>query len=354
MYDPFERGSHPVGVSTVELTDTTRDRKVPVEIWYPARQTYAGQDLDLSGRDHYQVAFGLPGGWQAAVRDAEIRPDIYPLVIFSHGFGSHRRQSTFLCTHLASHGYIVAGIDHIGNTIADLLHFIMGTAPPPTKDQSDSYLSGVVRNRPSDVSFVVDQLVDDTVGPVAGSINASAVGISGHSFGGWTCLATAAQDKRIKAIVPLAPAGGRNSLGDDRLRDALVFEWGRDVPTFFMVADRDSLLPLDGMFDLFGCVPSPKRMIVLKKTDHFHFVDTVERLHEMFRMMGKVPGIPLEQPLPPISELIPGKQSKLAIRGIALAHMDEHLKGNPEAGAFLRRDLVAELARKELTIEIHG
>lgn len=71
-------------------------------------------------------------------------------------------------------------------------------------------------------------------------------------------------------------------------------------------------------------------------------------------MMGKVPGIPLEQPLPPISELIPGKQSKLAIRGIALAHMDEHLKGNPEAGAFLRRDLVAELARKELTIEIHG
>jgi len=31
-------------------------------------------------------------------------------------FGGHRRQSTFFCTHLASHGYVVAAADHTGNT----------------------------------------------------------------------------------------------------------------------------------------------------------------------------------------------------------------------------------------------
>ena len=354
MYDPFERGSHPVGVSTVELTDATRDRKMPVEIWYPAKKTYAGQDLDLSSRDHYKVAFGLPAGWQAAVRDAEIEPDIYPLVIFSHGFASHRRQSTFLCTHLASHGYVVAGIDHIGNTIEDLLHFMMGTAPPPSKEQSDSYILDVVRNRPADVSFVIDQLVDDNVDPVAGSINASAIGVTGHSFGGWTCLATTAHDKRIKAIVPLAPAGGRNGLTDDRLREALVFEWGRIVPTFFIVADKDSILPIGGMYELFGSVAPPKRMIVLKNTDHFHFVDTAERLHEMFRMMGKVPGVPLARPLSPISELATGKQSQLAVRGLTLAHMDKHVKGEADAGKFLGRDPVEELGGLGVPVDIHG
>jgi hypothetical protein len=40
--------------------------------------------------------------------------------VFSHGYGAHRRQSTFFCTHLLSHGYVVA-MDHTGNTVFETI-----------------------------------------------------------------------------------------------------------------------------------------------------------------------------------------------------------------------------------------
>ncbi|HJV56714.1 MAG TPA: hypothetical protein VJ971_12125, partial [Methylomirabilota bacterium] len=62
---------------TVQARDAVRDRVFPCDIWYPA---------------------ALPG--------------TYPLIVYSHPSGSHRRAATFLCTHLSSHGYVVAALDH--------------------------------------------------------------------------------------------------------------------------------------------------------------------------------------------------------------------------------------------------
>ncbi len=102
-YDPFIRGSSPVGVRTFEWTDATRERTLPVEVWYPATSAHAGQDLDPEHRDSFQTLPIAPPAKQAAVRDAATADGVFPLVIFSHGFGGERRQTTHLCTHLASH-----------------------------------------------------------------------------------------------------------------------------------------------------------------------------------------------------------------------------------------------------------
>src|SRR5882757_2856048 len=77
MYDPFVPGTFPVGVRTIHAQDTVRDRLFPCEIWYP-----------------------------------EAQPGTYPLIVFSHPSGYHRRIATYLCTHLSSHGYVVAAMDH--------------------------------------------------------------------------------------------------------------------------------------------------------------------------------------------------------------------------------------------------
>ena len=45
-YDPFERGPFPVGVMTIQAEDRARGRVFPCEIWYPADQRHAGEDLD--------------------------------------------------------------------------------------------------------------------------------------------------------------------------------------------------------------------------------------------------------------------------------------------------------------------
>jgi predicted dienelactone hydrolase len=49
---------------------------------------------------------------EAAVRDAAAQAGTSPLILYSHHAGGSRRAATFLCTHLTSHGYIVAALDH--------------------------------------------------------------------------------------------------------------------------------------------------------------------------------------------------------------------------------------------------
>ncbi len=111
-YDPFIRGRFPVGVHTIQALDTVRGRLFPCEIWYPAVERYAGQDLAPGTQDIFTLpASGAPRS-QMAVRDAAFHPGTYPLILFSHHSGGHRRAATFLCTHLSSHGYVVAALDH--------------------------------------------------------------------------------------------------------------------------------------------------------------------------------------------------------------------------------------------------
>ncbi len=117
----FDRGEHPVGVRTVELHDPARDRALTVEVWYPADGALAGADRDPAQRDRYLLLPGFPPSYQHAVRDAAPAPGRRPLIVFSHGLAGHRRQSTFYCTHLASHGYAVIAPDHAGNTFRDLM-----------------------------------------------------------------------------------------------------------------------------------------------------------------------------------------------------------------------------------------
>ena len=48
-------------------------------------------------------------------------PGPHPLIVFSHGNSGFRRQSTFLTTHLASRGFVVAAPDHTGNTLFEMV-----------------------------------------------------------------------------------------------------------------------------------------------------------------------------------------------------------------------------------------
>ncbi len=74
-YDPFSRGTAPVGVRTVNVADGARgERPLTLEIWYPAADAHAGQDLTDPTRDSYDLLPGFPAVTQDAVRDAAPRP----------------------------------------------------------------------------------------------------------------------------------------------------------------------------------------------------------------------------------------------------------------------------------------
>lgn len=192
---PDELGPWAVGRTTFNVVDATRGgRTLPVDVWYPVDPADAGgppsvYDLIFAGIES-DVAFDAPPASQAGP---------FPFVVFSHGSGGIRFQSWFLMEHLASHGYVVAAPDHVGNTALDLL--IPG---PPFE----------TRDRPLDISLVIDAMLERDATPgdgFEGRIDPARIGVVGHSFGGFTALAMATgfedvpPDPRVRAIVPISP-----------------------------------------------------------------------------------------------------------------------------------------------------
>lgn len=341
-YDPFARGPHPVGVRTIEVADAERDRMVPVEVWYPATDRYAGQDVDDATRDAFELMPGLPATRQDAVRDAEPADGLFPAVIFSHGFAGHRRQTTHLCTHLASHGYAVAAPDHVGNTVADVMAMIMNGV---TMADAGAYVAQSAADRPLDAMRALDALL---AGDAGIAVRDDGAGMTGHSFGGWTTLQTAGRDDRIVAAVPLAPAGGitERSFGPAvSMADLLDLSWSRSVPTLMIVADEDAVLPIDGMRDLLGRGASIERMVVIGNADHFHFCDGAEMVHDMMAPM-------MAGQTKPSSEFVPGAHAYDVTNGLGLAHFDAVLRHRPEAVAFLERDPVEVLAERGIAVSV--
>lgn len=328
-YDPFSRGPHAVGVSTVELVDQTRARKLPVEVWYPATAAFAGQDLAPATRDRYVLLPGFPEPWQLAVRGATPELGRRPLVVFSHGFGGHRRQSTFFTTHLASHGYVVVSPDHTGNTFVDLM--INRSGAP-----ADAWRSSMV-DRPADVRFLIDAARDGRLGVDADSAR---VAICGHSFGGWTSVRSIAEEPRLAAVVALAPA-----MGMPGLRQAIDLAWTRDVPTLVLAAELDSIVPLDTIERAFAELRPPADLVVLARTDHLHFCDNARLVHEQFRAMP-VQLVPLTRPIPPFAELAPVEAGTEPTCGLGLAHVDAHVRDRADARAWLEGSLADRLATR--------
>ncbi|MEN3360471.1 MAG: hypothetical protein V7637_4453 [Mycobacteriales bacterium] len=342
-YDPFIRGRFPVGVRTLQAHDPTRQRLFPVEVWYPAADRHTGQDTAAQTQDVFVATDGVRRP-QLAVRDAGARPGTYPLVVFSHSSLGHRRAATFLCTHLSSHGYLVAALDH-SESIAPELALGDDTGP-----QRDTRLAGWITSRVPDVRFLLDHLLDNGGWGSPAAPDAGRVGIVGHSFGGWTALAAAGVEPRIRSVVALAPAGTANPR-PGVIPVPLAFARDRAVPTLYLAADQDTPLPLADIREQFDRTPPPKQLVILNRADHWHFADDVETAHEAFRtgpVTGEAAWIPAA--MRPITELCSGAQAHLFVRGLTVAHLDATLGQDNNAARLLAGDLVAELAARGVEV----
>ena len=305
-YDPFARGPHSVAVRTVQAHDRTRDRVFTCEIWHPEE----------------------PGTW--------------PLILYSHHSGGSRVAATFLTTHLCSHGYVVAALDHSETFAPDLAR-----KEVETPEQKAARAQAWAANRVPDLLFLLERMLASESG-----IDVSQIALVGHSFGGWTVLETAA-DRRIGAVVALAPGGASNPR-PGILALTLAFQWGRDVPTLYLVAENDTPLPLSVMHEIYERTPASKQMVVLRRADHLHFIDDVEELHEKFRKTPFSPELAwLQRETLPIGELCSGEQAHLFIRGLTVCHMDAVLKQKKEARSFLAGDVARELAARGVDAFVH-
>jgi dienelactone hydrolase len=217
-----------------------------------------------------------------------------------------------------------------------------------TDEQKTARAEAWIGNRVPDVRFLLDHLLSSET-----NLHPTQIGIVGHSFGGWTALAAPEVERRIRAVVALAPGGASNPR-PGIIRAKLTFGWGHEVSTLYLVAENDVCLPLAGMYEIFERTPATKQMVILRRADHMHFMDNVEEIHETVRKMqftGESAWIPKE--MRPIAELCSGEQAYLFVRGLTLCHMDAILRQQEEARRFLAGDIEAELAERGVDGIVH-
>ena len=109
-----------------------------------------------------------------AYRDAlESTGSAFPLVVLSHGYTGYRTIMFYLGEHLASHGYVVVGIDHTDSTTAEI----------DFKNGSFAGFPSTLINRARDQQFVLDYFSQSS-SPLAGIIDNSHAAVIGYSMGG--------------------------------------------------------------------------------------------------------------------------------------------------------------------------
>ena len=232
----FAAGARVITYTKSSVVNPAQNRVLDTVIWYPAPAGSAPID------SKYNAVLDAP-------LDNSAGP--YPLLMFSHGSCGIPTQSTFLLPLLASYGFIVAAPPHPGNTLLDFPN--CGT----TQAQFDS-----ARERPQDILFVLNALLaaaTDATSPFYGAIDANRLGMSGHSFGGFTTYVTASMEPRFKIAIPMAPfATGVPPL---------------TIPSLTMLGQIDSVVNDDAIRTAYVAASAPKYLVEIANAGHFAFSD---------------------------------------------------------------------------------
>lgn len=257
-----------------------RDRRIDLDVWYPARPGRNGAPVvyraALTGQDGRDVAFTLNG---RAVRDAPHAPGAFPLVILAHGYGGTPVAMSWLAEDLASKGYVVVGP-----------HF---DDPPITET---SKFIGPLARRPLDIAFVTTEaqrraragkapfgfadpdrtvLVGYSMGgygvlTAAGARLSPALGVLTHGalapFVSGAPRADVLKVPHVVAVVAISPAGlfsGQEAWGGDGLSAI-------KAPTLFIVGSQDQVVGYDpGVKTLFEQeTGAPRYLLTFENAGH--------------------------------------------------------------------------------------
>ncbi|MDT7803898.1 MAG: hypothetical protein QOI78_7331 [Actinomycetota bacterium] len=225
---PAPTGPHRVGATVLDLKDPSRAdpwvpsdpaRELMVTLWYPTDvkhgstipyETREESEGYVAGKhiEDYLAPDSLSEVPTHAYLDAPPagRPHVLPLIVLSPGYTAQRSSVTSLAEDLASHGYVVAAIDHTYETYA--IRFpdgrIATCAACAIDDDQDTFFPKLLRVHAADVSFVLDRLTGPhPAWPGSRLIDASRIGMAGHSAGGAAALSTMLADSRVDAGVDL-------------------------------------------------------------------------------------------------------------------------------------------------------
>lgn len=194
-----ERGPYGVGVQTLDVMGA-EGRMLRVTVWYPSDTKDGTVDLhtvvsEANAKAMQKLVAAAPPECTRSTMDATLdaprAEGSFPGIVFSHCASCLGISSTFVTERLASHGSIVIGVTHTDDTIFDALEG--GGAP----------LNGEwLAVRGMDVQLVLDAVL--AMAPYDTAIDATRIGIFGHSYGAATTGKVLQDDDRFLAGVAMA------------------------------------------------------------------------------------------------------------------------------------------------------
>ncbi|PRY18140.1 alpha/beta hydrolase family protein [Kineococcus rhizosphaerae] len=224
---PVPTGPHPVGTTELQWQGPTLrgQHTIVAQVWYPAASAAGGAGR-YAGRDGAEArevtgalarTFGAPRfllhdvevARARAVPEAAVAPGGFPVVLFSPGDVSVRRQNTAWATELAAHGYVVVALDHPFDSAVQVAAdgvatgSLVRSSGDDAQDQAQA--DEQVRVRARQFGSALDELArrHGGGGLLAGHLDLTRVAATGHSLGGATALRAAADDPRVDAAIDL-------------------------------------------------------------------------------------------------------------------------------------------------------
>lgn len=340
---PAPSGPYQVGTRIYELTDPSRKeiysgndeaRRFMIEVWYPSEPSPSDQrapwmanaetfapaiatyiDMPSFFLDHLKLV-KMPAYKESKVAPASTG---YPMILFSHGWNGFNAQNSGQAVQLASHGYVVIGIQHTYGAVITV--FPDGTVAKnnpsalPEGEPTDEYEAAahILSDQwAGDMGFTLDFMEaqnNDPGGPFYTTLDLARVGVYGHSTGGGAAIEFCGTDTRCVSVLGMDPFMRPVSYE--------VIENGLSQPSFFMFSQRwaDDLDSRNNqLFQNF--IPNVKQsfgVITINGTGHYDFTD-----------------LPLLSPLAPQLGLkgpINGKQVITIVNDYLLSFFNLTLKG---------------------------
>lgn len=339
-------GPYDIGTRIYELIDESRKeiysgeneaRRFTIQIWYPSEADSSAErapwmadakiyapaiaehiHLPLFFLDHLALV-KLPAFKETGVAESS---DPYPVILFSHGWQGFNAQNTGQALELASHGYVVVGVQHTYGAVVTV--FPNGDvalnnpeALPPDETPTEEYeitAQKLVDQWAGDLGFALDYLKlqnDDPNSPFYKMMAMDAIGVYGHSTGGGAAIQFCGTDPRCSALLGMDPFMRPVSYP--------VIDNGVTQPSFFMFsqtwADNATSRNNELFNRFYPKVQQPFGVISIDGTAHYDFSD-----------------LPLLTPLAPQLGLkgpINGKLVTTIINDYLLSFFDLTLRNNP-------------------------
>jgi len=323
----------PVGViPTATLHDAQRNKDVEVSIDYPTR--------------------GGP----------------FPVIVFSHAYGSSNRAYEPLISYWTSNGYVCIRPKHAD---AGALRETMREMMPPGREEGRNRRNAAARaaqqppqrnpeaevwgrehepqwrDRVADVKLVLDSLdeLERRFPELQGKMDHAKIGVAGHSYGAFTAMLIGGMqtfgnpplqlaDARVRAVIAMSPQGIAANRGTTARSWAAIH-----IPMLFMTGsnDRGATEAEDANWrkEAFeNSAPGDKYFVLIEGAGHLTFTGmggfaTFEQQRPMTSPYG------MQQPQRGIS-FMPGRRAFDIIKITSLAFWDAYLKGDTSARDLLQ------------------